>query len=131
MHFSNNESLLKSINVWNLVEWPKLGSQCVKTKESKDSLFSNMHSTKSNFNSTRTYFQKRISKRGSVLKVRGGCYNFRFKLYKWLSPKVITITMITINLPKLLDLLIFCIYSLNFSLEFFHHDLFCNKSAKY
>ena len=31
-----------------------------------------MHSTKSNFNSTRTYFQNRISKRGSVLKVRGG-----------------------------------------------------------
>ena len=26
---------------------------------------------------------KRISKRGSVLKVRGGCcYNYRFKLYK-------------------------------------------------
>ena len=29
-----------------------------------------MHSTKSNFNSTRTYFQNRISKWGSVLKVR-------------------------------------------------------------
>ena len=28
---------------------------------------------------------KRISKRGSVLKVRGGCYNYRFKLYKWLN----------------------------------------------
>ena len=25
---------------------------------------------------------KRISKRGSVLKVRGGCYNYRFKFYK-------------------------------------------------
>ena len=25
---------------------------------------------------------KRISKRGSVLQVRGGCYNYRFKLYK-------------------------------------------------
>ena len=25
---------------------------------------------------------ERISKRGSVLKVRGGCYNYRFKLYK-------------------------------------------------
>ena len=25
---------------------------------------------------------KRISKRGSVLKVRGGCYNYIFKLYK-------------------------------------------------
>ena len=28
---------------------------------------------------------KRISKRGSVLKERGGCYNYRFKLYKWLN----------------------------------------------
>ena len=27
---------------------------------------------------------KRISKRGSVLKERGGCYIYRFKLYKWL-----------------------------------------------
>ena len=25
---------------------------------------------------------KRISNRGSVLKVKGGCYNYRFKLYK-------------------------------------------------
>jgi hypothetical protein len=25
---------------------------------------------------------KRISKRSSVFKVRGGCYNYRFKLYK-------------------------------------------------
>ena len=25
---------------------------------------------------------QRISKRGSVLKVRGGCHNYRFKLYK-------------------------------------------------
>ena len=28
---------------------------------------------------------KKISKRGSVLKVRGGRYNYRFKLYKWLK----------------------------------------------
>jgi hypothetical protein len=28
---------------------------------------------------------KRIGKRGSVLKVRGGCYNYRFKLYKGLN----------------------------------------------
>ena len=28
---------------------------------------------------------KRISKRGSVLEVRGGCYNYRFKLYMWLN----------------------------------------------
>ena len=28
---------------------------------------------------------KRISKRGSMLKVSGGCYNYRFKLYKWLN----------------------------------------------
>jgi hypothetical protein len=28
---------------------------------------------------------KRISKRGSVLKLRGGCYNYIFKLYKWLN----------------------------------------------
>ena len=32
-----------------------------------------------------TAFPKRISKRGSVLKVRGGCYNYRFKLYKRLN----------------------------------------------
>ena len=41
-----------------------------KQRNQKTLLFSNMHSTKSNFNSTRTYFQNRISKRGSVLKVR-------------------------------------------------------------
>ena len=35
------------------------------------------------------------------------------------------------NIPKLLDLPIFCIYSLNFSLEFFIMIFFCNKSAKY
>jgi hypothetical protein len=35
------------------------------------------------------------------------------------------------NLPKLLDLLIFCIYSLNFSLKFFILIFFYNKSAKY
>ena len=28
---------------------------------------------------------QRISKRGSVLKVMGGCYNYRFKLYKRLN----------------------------------------------
>ena len=28
------------------------------------------------------FYSKRISKRGSVLKLRGGCYNYRFKLYK-------------------------------------------------
>ena len=41
-----------------------------KQRNQKTLLFSNMHSTKSNFNSTRTYFQNRISKWGSVLKVR-------------------------------------------------------------
>ena len=28
---------------------------------------------------------KRISKRGSMVNVRGGCYNYRFKLYKGLN----------------------------------------------
>ena len=32
----------------------------------------------------RTYHTKRISKRSSVLKLRAGCYNYRFKHYKWL-----------------------------------------------
>jgi hypothetical protein len=32
--------------------------------------------------SPKTDFAKMIDKKGSVLKVRGGCYNFRFKLYK-------------------------------------------------
>ena len=41
-----------------------------KQRNQKTLLFSNMHSTKSNFNSTRTYFQNRISKRGIMLKVR-------------------------------------------------------------
>ena len=45
-------------------------------------------------------------------------------------PKVVKFTMRT-NLPKLYDLLIFCIYSLNFRLEFFHHDFFWTKLAKY
>ena len=31
------------------------------------------------------FLPKRISKRGSVLKVRGGCYNYRFRLYKWMN----------------------------------------------
>ena len=32
-----------------------------------------------------TQLTKRISKRGIVLKVRSGCYNYIFKLYKWLN----------------------------------------------
>ena len=42
----------------------------------------------------------------------------RFWKSRWIKQLIISITMRT-NLPKLLDLLIFCIYSLNFSLAFF------------
>ena len=51
-------------------------------------------------------------------------FDFRFDIKDWFC-----ITMRT-NLPKLWDLLIFCIQSLNFSLEFFIM-FFCNKSAEY
>ena len=43
-----------------------------------------------------TQLTKRISKRGIVLKVRAGCYNYRFKLYKRLN--VATKTVVA-NLP--------------------------------
>ena len=36
---------------------------------------------------------KRVSKRGSVLKVRGGCYNYKFKLYKWLKEATKTVVV--------------------------------------
>ena len=35
------------------------------------------------------------------------------------------------NLPKTLDQLIFCKYTLNFSLELFTHNFFCKKSTNY
>ena len=56
----------------------------------------------------------------SILKDSGRYFNF---------VAIVKFTMRT-NLPKLLDLQIFCIYSLNFS-GVFHHDFFCKKSAKY
>ena len=38
------------------------------------------------FKSSRAELEsKKISKRGSVLKVRDSCYNYRFKLYKELN----------------------------------------------
>ena len=49
-----------------------------------------------------------------------------FQIYKCIGSNLLMCTMRT-NLPQLLDLLIFCIYSLNFSLEFF----IINKLAKY
>ena len=57
-------------------------------------------------------------------------YLLQFFINNNFTTPCIAYTMRT-NLPKLLDLLIFCIYSLNFSLEFLIIIFFCNKSAKY
>ena len=53
---------------------------------------------------------KRIIKRGSVLKTRGGCYNYRFKLYKWLTVATKTVfckALMAESLSSLVYVLIF------------------------
>ena len=52
------------------------------------------------------------------------------ELYAGVNINIISCTVRT-NLPKILDLLIFYIYSLTFSLEIFIKNFFCKNSAKY